>query len=184
MRRFLLPTSLTCAALGLSLLAGCASQTSYVHSDTTTLGRVVVYRNGVAYFERTAVIDDDVLHLSVPADKVDDFLKSLTITDARTGQPAPVAYPTDVPKSATGLIDMKIALSGPRPHHLRLTYVTEAPSWKPSYRVVLGQGGKVDMQAWAVVDNTSGEDWRNVKLGVGSSSAMSFRFDLHAVRFV
>jgi hypothetical protein len=62
--------------------------------------------------------------------------------------------------------------------------VTEAPSWKPSYRVVLGQGGKVDMQAWAVVDNTSGEDWKNVKLGVGSSSAMSFRFDLHAVRFV
>lgn len=166
-------------------LVGCGTtQTTFVKSETTTLGRVVVYRNGVAYFERTAVIDDDVLKLSVPADKVDDFLKSLTIVDARTGQPAPVAYPTDVPKSTTGLIDMKIALSGPRPHHLRLTYVTEAPSWKPSYRVVLGQGGKLDVEAWAVVDNTSGEDWRNVKLGVGSSSAMSFRFDLHAVRFV
>src|ERR1019366_2039906 len=33
-----------------------------------------------------------------------------------------------------------------------------------------------------VVDNTSGEDWRNVRLGVGASSALSFRFDLRSVR--
>ena len=190
MRKILFPTLpalvATCAlAASLGVLSGCgATQSTYVRSDATTLGRVVVYRNGVAYFERTAIVDDDTLKLSVPADKVDDFLKSLTITDVRTGQPAPVAYPTDVPRSATGLIEMKITLSGPRPHHLRLSYVTEAPSWKPSYRIVLGAGGKVDVEAWAVVDNTSGEDWKNVKLGVGSSSAMSFRFDLHAVRFV
>ena len=77
-----------------------------------------------------------MLHLSVPADKVDDFLKSLTITDARTGQPAPVAYPTEVPKSATGLIDMKIALAQPdgKAHRLKLSYVTDAPAWKPSPR--------------------------------------------------
>ena len=83
--------------------------------------RVVVYRNGVAYFERTADVDDDVLRLSVPKDKLDDFLKSLTVVDAKTGEPAPIAYPTDLPNSTTGLIDMKIALPGPRPHRLRLT---------------------------------------------------------------
>jgi hypothetical protein len=44
--------------------------------------------------------------------------------------------------------------------------------------------GKVDVQGWAVVDNTSGEDWNRIKLGVGSSSAMSFRYDLHTVRTV
>ena len=43
---------------------------------------------------------------------------------------------------------------------LRLSYVTEAPSWKPSYRVVVGKGGKVELQGWAIVDNTSGEDWK------------------------
>ena len=42
-------------------LVGCAS-TNYVRSDTT-LGRVVVYRNGVAYFERTARIEDDTLRM-------------------------------------------------------------------------------------------------------------------------
>jgi len=172
--------------LGLSalfLLSGCASRASYVRSDTT-LGRVVVYRNGVAYFERYATVPGDQLHLAVPADKVDDFLKSLTVVDTITGEAAPISYPTDTPAAGTGLLDMNIHLPGSTSHRLKLSYVTEAPSWKPSYRLTLGNNGKVAMQAWAIVDNTSGEDWSQVKLGVGASSAMSFRFDLRGVRTV
>jgi hypothetical protein len=167
----------------LAALTGCGTATTFVHSDTT-LGRVVVYRNGIAYFERTARVDRDALELKVPADKVDDFLKSLTVVDAHTGEPAPIAYPTQAPASDSGLIDMKINLQGAGPHDLRVSYVTESPAWKPSYRIVLGQTGKVSLQAWAIVDNTSGEDWQNVQLGVGSSSALSFRFDLQSVRLV
>src|SRR3984957_11900777 len=171
------PILLSCTVI----LVGCAGSTSYVHSDTT-LGRVVGYRNGVAYFERYANVAGDQLRLAVPADKVDDFLKSLTVVDAVTGQPAPIAYPTTAPAGAAGLLGMDIHLSGAAPHRLKLSYVTEAPSWKPSYRVTLGKDGKVAVQAWAIVDNTSGEDWKQVKLGVGSSSAMSFRFDLRSAR--
>jgi hypothetical protein len=173
--------------LGL-LASACAvacgpAPTTYVHTNAA-LGRVVVYRNGIAYFERTAHVEGDTLRLSVPADKIDDFLKSLTVVDAKTGEPTPIAYPTTPPSSPTGLIDLEIKLSGPSPHDLKLTYVTEAPSWKPSYRVVLGEGGKVGIEGWAVIDNTSGEDWRDVRLGVGSSSALSFKFDLASVRLV
>ncbi len=170
----------------LALLTGCgASASSYVHTPSdTTLGRVVVYRNGVAYFERTADVKDDHLDLQVPADKVDDFLKSLTVVDAKTGQPAPITYPTRPGASSTGLIDMRIGVGKGTGHQLKLSYVTEAPSWKPSYRVVIGNSGKVNLEAWAIVDNTSGEDWKDVRLGVGSSSALSFRFDLRSVRLV
>jgi hypothetical protein len=182
----------SCGA-GLLGLVGCGGATTYVHSDTT-LGRVVVYRNGVAYFERYAKVDDDKLTLAVPPDKVDDFLKSLNVVDARTGEPTPVSYPTDTEHAqppdgagaagAPGLISMQIKLPGNRPHELRLSYVTEAPAWKPSYRVVLRDDKSVDLVGWAIVDNTSGEDWKNVRLGVGSSSALSFRFDLRSVRLV
>ncbi|MCU0681337.1 MAG: DUF4139 domain-containing protein [Polyangiaceae bacterium] len=175
------------ALLFAPLLVGCASSASYVHSSDAALGRVVVYRNGIAYFERRANVKDDTLTLQVPADKVDDFLKSLVVTDAKTGDPAPVSYPSSLdtaPRSRDGLIAMNIKLSGSAPHDLRLTYVTESPSWKPSYRVTLGKPGRVSMQAWAIVDNTSGEDWQNVRLGVGSSSALSFRFDLRSIRTV
>ncbi len=166
-------------------LTGCGGAASYVHApNDTTLGRVVVYRNGVAYFERTADVQGDHLDLQVPADKVDDFLKSLTVVDAKTGQPAPITYPTKAPASLTGLIDMRIGLQKGSAHKLKLSYVTESPSWKPSYRVVLGDKGKVNLEAWAIVDNTSGEDWNDVRLGVGSSSALSFRFDLRSIRLV
>jgi hypothetical protein len=40
------------------------------------------------------------------------------------------------------------------------------------------------LEGWAVVDNLSGEDWKDVVVGVGSSSAMSFRYDLWSVRTV
>lgn len=164
------------------LLVGCGAQVTTTHvKSETQLGRVVVYRNGVAYFERYAEVSGDTLKVAVPADKVDDFLKSLTVIDARTGKPAPIAYPS---APTSGTIDMKVQLDGPAPHKLRLSYVTEAPSWKPTYRAVVRSDGKVDLQAWAIVDNTSGEDWTNVKLGVGSSSAMAFRFDLRSLRMV
>ena len=81
------------AALAALAPVGCGpTTTTFVKSDTT-LGRVVVYRNGVAYFERYAEVQGDSLRLNVPEDKVDDFLKSLTVVDAATGEPAPVSYP-------------------------------------------------------------------------------------------
>jgi hypothetical protein len=171
-------------------LVGCGTtQTSYVKTQPdATLGRVVVYRNGVAYYERYADVQGDHLSVNVPQDKVDDFLKSLTVIDVATGKPAPVSYPSlgSGGASGSGPIDMKIALAQPdgKPHRLKLSYVTDAPAWKPSYRAVVSKDGKVSLQAWAVVDNTSGEDWNKVKLGVGSSSAMSFRFDLRSLRIV
>ena len=92
---------LSCFAPCLAALTGCASTSTFVHSDAT-LGRVVVYRNGIAYFERTAHLEGDSLRLAVPADKVDDFLKSLTVVDAKTGEAAPIAYPTSAPASEIG----------------------------------------------------------------------------------
>ena len=168
--------------LGIVCSLGCGSTTTFVKSDTA-LGRVVVYRNGVAYFERKAHVEGDTLHIAVPGDKIDDFLKSLTVIDERTGEPTPVSYPT-TRVYGDQLAQMEIKLGGPAPHDVKLTYVTEAPSWKSSYRIVLGDQGKVTLQAWAIIDNTSGEDWESVQLGVGSSSALSFRFDLQSVRMV
>src|SRR5262249_32950356 len=127
--------------------------------------------------------DDDVLRLSVPEAQMDDFLKSLTVVDERTGTPAPVAYPRSR-ASGSGRVDLEVSLHGPRPHRLKLSYITEAPSWKPTYRVALGSGGKVSFEGWAIVDNDSREDWKGVKLGVGSSSALSFRYDLQTTRSV
>ena len=168
------------ATLG-GVAAGCAHQPPPVLAPDAPLGRVVVYRNGVAYFERHAVVDGE-LSLKVPRARVDDFLKSLTVVDVSDETPLAISYAT--PRETGGqYVDMAIELPKGR-REVRITYVTESPAWKPSYRVVLGAKDTARLQSWAVVDNVSGEAWDKVKVGVGSTSALSFRYDLHSVRVV
>jgi hypothetical protein len=81
-------------------------------------------------------------------------------------------------------VEIAIQLPHPAPSDLKISYVTESPAWKPSYRLNLSKNKPAHLEAWAVVDNVSGEDWERVAVGVGSTSALSFRFDLHSVRFV
>lgn len=161
--------------------AGCAAQQAPVQTQAA-LGKVVVYRNGVAYFERRATVDGDTLLIRVPADRVDDFLKSLRVEDADTGKALPVSFPTM--DRDGGEVSMRIRLPTPAPRAVRIAYVTESPAWKPSYRVELLPNRQAVLEAWAVVDNVSGEDWNRVTVGVGSTSALSFRYDLHSVRVV
>ncbi len=166
-------------------LAGCVhgKQSTFVKVDDVALGRVVVYRNGVAYYERRATVEGGMLTVSVPRDRVDDFLKSLTVVDAISKQPLPVSIPRQQASDGAYLV-MKLQLPSKEKADVVLTYVTESPAWKPSYRVVVGDQGKVMIEGWAIVDNTSGEDWKDVTVGVGSSSALSFRYDLWSVRQV
>jgi hypothetical protein len=155
--------------------------------EGVSLGRVVVYRNGVAFYERKAHVTGGKLTVTVPRERVDDFLKSLTVVDARTDTPMPVSFPRQQADYGGAFIEMTLDLPTKDPADVLLTYVTEAPAWKPSYRVVVGEGkaaGRVMLEGWAVVDNTSGEDWKKVTVGVGSSSALSFRYDLWSVRNV
>ncbi|MCA9712140.1 MAG: DUF4139 domain-containing protein, partial [Myxococcales bacterium] len=67
-----------------------------------------------------------------------------------------------------------------------VSYVVSAPMWKPTYRVVLPESGKGPalLQAWAVVDNVSGEDWSDVRLALTSGEPIAFRYDLHTPRTV
>ena len=165
-------------------LTGCGPKHSnFVKVDDVALGRVVIYRNGVAYYERRATVSGGVLTVSVPRDRVDDFLKSLTVVDAISKQPLPVSIPRQQASDGDYLV-MKLQLPSKAPADVVLTYVTESPAWKPSYRVVVGDKGKVLVEGWAIVDNTSGEDWKGVMVGVGSSSALSFKYDLWSVRQV
>lgn len=172
------------ALAGLMLLlslSGCAARQPI--ETTAALGKVVVYRNGVAYFERRAVVSDGQLRLTVPADRVDDFLKSLQVVDAKTKQSLPVSFDTMQGTSAEA--QMVVSVPGTQSRELLVSYVTDSPAWKPSYRIVLAPKDQTaELEAWAVVDNVSGEDWKLVTVGVGSTSALSFRYDLHSVREV
>ena len=63
-------------------------------------------------------------------------------------------------------------------------YVVENPIWKTSYRLVKGENGKWRLQAWANVENTSDDDWNDIKLTLVSSRPISFQMDLYPPLFI
>jgi hypothetical protein len=61
-------------------------------------------------------------------------------------------------------------------------YVAETPVWRPSYRLVIHKNGKpgagADLQAWGIVQNQSGEDWKGVKLSLVAGAPLAFQATL------
>jgi hypothetical protein len=255
-----------------------------VQSDLP-ITKVVLYQNGVGYFERRGRIKGDVLHLRVRPDQVQDMLKSLTVVDFRGGQATTVSLPAerqavqrlsrlpDQVKGSGGLlaiarafrgatavvkttegrwtgrlvgvenmgtgkepdwrlsllrkggvvssyavrkiqalkvldkgltlglsksldmalnkgkwkpVTLTIRLSGKGTHDLAVSYVVPMPTWKPAYRLVMGEkdAGGVLLQSWCVVDNLSGESWKNVDLSLTAGTPLAFEYDLYSPRRV
>ncbi len=69
-----------------------------------------------------------------------------------------------------------------RARSIELSYLTPAPVWKSSYRLVLGADPM--LEGWAIVDNASGEDWTNIRLALVSGRPVSFLSRLYEPRYV
>ncbi|HQU84253.1 MAG TPA: hypothetical protein PKY59_14045 [Pyrinomonadaceae bacterium] len=67
-----------------------------------------------------------------------------------------------------------VTSSGSGQREMIVSYTISAPIWKTTYRVVLDQEGKPFFQGWAIVDNVSDEDWKDVKLSLISGLPISF----------
>lgn len=67
-----------------------------------------------------------------------------------------------------------VTSAGSGTREMIVTYTIAAPIWKTTYRVVLDQEGKPFFQGWAIVDNVSDEDWKDVKLSLISGLPISF----------
>ncbi len=295
MRPSFLSSVLATALFGLGACTG--ARTPYTTTGgALQLSKVVLYRNGVGYFERGGKVDGDTLAIRVRKDQVNDLLKSLTVVEKNGGRAVSISMPLDPRSWANGAIatlgpgsgslfevldklrgtdvtlktvdgdthrgrilivealasdgrpsgpsddasddeqdykvtliaeqklavvrlsavagitlhngdialqfqrsldatagegmfqqvDVTIRLAGRKANDLVVSYVVSAPMWKPTYRVVLPEAGKGKalLQGWAVVDNTTGEDWNNVKLALTSGAPIAFRYDLHTPRDV
>lgn len=76
-----------------------------------------------------------------------------------------------------GSRQVQIKLASPQSENLELAYLIAVPVWKTSYRLVLDQG-KARLQAWAVLENTTGEDWDNVDITLSSGSPVVYQQSL------
>lgn len=77
---------------------------------------------------------------------------------------------------ANGLRHLTLNAVGQGQRELRVSYISEVPVWKSTYRMVFPRepNGKATLQGWAVVDNTVGADWDNVQLALVAGAPQSF----------
>jgi hypothetical protein len=71
-----------------------------------------------------------------------------------------------------------------RERDLTASYMIPSPVWKSSYRLIFGASGQLVLEGWAMVDNTTGEDWTKVQLSLVSGRPISFVSQLYAPKYV
>ncbi len=80
-----------------------------------------------------------------------------------------------------------ISLRGSGKRLVRAAYLVGAPVWKASYRVTLPSdpnATKAAVQGWAVLENMTGQDWKNVDLTLVSGRPVTFRQALYQAYYV
>jgi hypothetical protein len=81
---------------------------------------------------------------------------------------------------ARDLRRMTISATGSGDRDIFVSYISEVPVWKSTYRIILSDkpNEKPLMQGWAIVDNTIGEDWKDVQLSLVAGAPQSFIQDI------
>ena len=183
-------------ALGLaSLLPASCATSPPVEVDGLALKRVVIYRNGVAYFEREGRVSGDKVSFRVRGDEVGDFLASFAVMEKGGSSVRAASFPlhreddvepppgdadpkkTAAPKDPKKRLETVVMELDGKEHDLAVGYIAEAPVWRPSYRLVL-EKDKVHLQVWGIVQNLSGEDWRNTRLTVIADAPLALQTQL------
>jgi len=77
---------------------------------------------------------------------------------------------------------IRLSFHGSGKRDVLVGYLTEAPLWQSTYRLVLGE--KPLLQGWALVQNTSQDDWDGVDLSLVSGRPISFTQDLYTPLYV
>lgn len=144
--------------------------------DVSTQVSVVAQGEGVAVPDHVITLVTDtgmrqvslrqVQHLELANEQLSEELNKalMTLAGARNQDARPV----------------DIRLGGETDENVALRYLVEAPVWKTSYRLGIGDGGEAALQGWAVVENTTDSDWDGVVLTLASGRPISFIQDLYS----
>jgi hypothetical protein len=74
---------------------------------------------------------------------------------------------------------VSVGFNGQGKRQVRVGYVLERPIWKTTYRLRLDPKGKIFLQGWALVENTSDDDWNDVRMVLVSGKPISFKMNLY-----
>lgn len=124
------------------------------------------------------LLDDDDAIRRVKTDHV----QAIRMLDEGTASRLDVAATALSDQTARQTSSLHVQTSAPG--RLGLGYISEAPVWRTTYRVVMDlEQAKGELQAWALVHNDTDEDWRKVSVELANGRPASFLHPLAAPRY-
>jgi hypothetical protein len=73
--------------------------------------------------------------------------------------------------------------TGAQARDISAGYMVPMPVWKSSYRLIF-EGAQPLLEGWAIVDNTTADDWNGVQLSLVSGRPISFISNLYEPKYV
>jgi hypothetical protein len=85
-------------------------------------------------------------------------------------------------QTAAAMRHLTLRSTGDGARTISVGYVTAAPLWKATYRLILpaNPGGKARVQGWAVLENQSASDWNSVDLTLHAGNPVTFHQAIYA----
>jgi hypothetical protein len=133
--------------------------------------------NGAILGARTAAIDHEQVTLLVDSGDMANYdlatVSSLRLLDPHLEEQLKQYLQTLAQAQSREKRSVYIDSAAGSSRQLRISYISPTAIWKSSYRLALN-GASSTLEGWAIVDNTTGEDWNGVKLSVVSGRPISF----------
>lgn len=109
-------------------------------------------------------------------------VRRMRVLDERLAEELRLALQALGEHRADNVKAVDLAFRGEGDRRVVVSYVHEMPVWKASYRLVLpdaDDGSDATVQGWAIVENTTDEDWEDVDLSLVAGRPVSFVMDLY-----
>ncbi len=112
--------------------------------------------------------------------------QGLEFADARLGEQVASALTALRAAQDRSGRDITVQLAEGGQRTVRIGYVAEAPVWKAAYRLTLPKTGqdKAQLEGWVVLENMTGNPWKDVAVTLSSASPVTFRQSLYDPYYV
>lgn len=142
--------------------------------------------------KKEKVSDEEVVEVEYLNILTEDGLRSIPLSQVQSLQIANERLDAELRQALEVLTSshdtqkktVALGFEGEGRRRVRVAYIIETPVWKTSYRLVLSDKERPFLQGWAIVENTTDEDWQSVKLSLISGRPISFTMDMYEPLYV
>lgn len=150
-------------------------------------GTIIGVELGKNFVEGDKFIEVDVLNLltdgGIQQLRISE-LQGIKLTNDKVDAELRKALATLASSHDADKKSLELRFEGQGTREVHAAYLVEAPIWKTTYRLVLTEKDKATLQGWAMVENATEEDWKDVRLSLISGRPISFTMDLYTPLYV